>query len=253
MALGDIAGNLLNKAAGGATKAVTSTVSGAVSNVAKSALNSLGPGANAALFGNAVMNATSGLDYRARLRPKAATVYGTTGMLQPLNRTNGLIWPFTPSISIQQQVTYSNYSATHSNQDFHAYQSTPSMSFSCNGIFTVQTYEEHQYCMAAIHFLRTVTKMHTGVNDPNRGTPPPILLFSAYGQSMFNDLPVIVTSFSFDLGNEIDYVHFDNAWLPARFSINVGMTVQRSPSDLRNKFDLEKFRTGQLLKDKGWF
>ena len=41
---------------------------------------------------------------------------------------------------------------------------------------------------------------------PNLGTPPPVLLFDAYGQYMFNQLPVIVTNYSVELPTEVDYV-----------------------------------------------
>ena len=60
--------------------------------------------------------------------------------------------------------------------------------------------------MACLHFFRTVTKMNFGENDPNAGTPPPILLFNAYGPFVFNNLPVIVKQFTFSFPDDVDYV-----------------------------------------------
>jgi hypothetical protein len=109
----------------------------------------------------------------------------------------------------------------------------------------------------------------------NLGTPPPILLFDAYGQYMFNRLPVIVTAFTANMPKDVDYVPIDVSniaeaavqrgrpapgaatatvpyvWLPSVFTISVSMTVQNTPAKLR-QFDLDKFRNGSLLSGGGW-
>ena len=145
--------------------------------------------------------------------------------------------------------------------------------------------------MACIHFLRMVTKMWFGGSSSEsrmkQGTPPPVLLFDAYGQYMFNQLPVVVTQFSVTLPKDVDYVPIKigsngttsqpapqanelysamsminsinispdtsvgYAWLPAVFSIQVHLTVQNTPQRLR-AFDMAKFRDGWLLKGGGW-
>jgi hypothetical protein len=97
----------------------------------------------------------------------------------------------------------------HTNQDIQAYVNTPSTKLQVAGDFSVQNQQDGIYALAAIHFLRTVTKMHFGSSDPNAGVPPPILLFDAYGQYMFNQLPVIVTNFTVSLPNDVDYVPVD--------------------------------------------
>lgn len=149
---------------------------------------------------------------RVRLRPKPAAamqVYGSNGLLQPLRQTNGMVWPYQPSITWVQPVTYSSMELIHTNQDIMAYVATPTPKFNVVGDFSVQNQQEGVYALAAIHFLRTVTKMHFGSTDPNAGTPPPVLLFDAYGQYMFNQLPVIVTNFSIGLPPDVDYVPVD--------------------------------------------
>ena len=94
----------------------------------------------------------------------------------------------------------------HTNQDFYVYSKTPSVTLTVSGDFTVQNQEEGQYALAVIHFLRTVTKMNFGDTDSLAGTPPPILLFNAYGPYVFKDVPVIVKGFSVEFPDTVDYV-----------------------------------------------
>jgi hypothetical protein len=220
---------------------------------------------------------------RVRLRAKPAAVqkiYGNSPILSPLVDTNGMIWPYQPTITYQQQTDYKSMELTHSNQDIYAYHRTPSLTLTVEGEFSVQNQQEGKYAIACIHFLRTVTKMNFGADDPYKGTPPPVLLFDAYGSYMFNQLPVIVTQFTVGLPKDVDYVPIDlsqsslpdtttgswvdltspylgsrtqdqTLWLPSVFNIQVTIIVQNSPTKLRS-FNLETFRTGQLVKAGGW-
>lgn len=142
------------------------------------------------------------------LRPKPAAanrVYGN-GLLAPLKASGGLIWPYTPSITYQHPITYETVSVTHANQDFHVYSRTPAVNLQVSGEFTVQNQLEGAYALAAIHFFRTVAKMNFGESDPQAGTPPPVLLFNAYGPFVFKDVPVIVRDFSAEFPQDVDYV-----------------------------------------------
>jgi hypothetical protein len=145
---------------------------------------------------------------RASLRPKPAAkarVYGN-GLLSPLAATDGLIWPYTPTISYNHNINYQPVATVHANQDYHVYTNTPAVELQVNGDFTVQNQREGQYALAAIHFLRTMAKMNFGDKDPNAGTPPPVLLFDAYGAFVFKDLPVIIKSFQVEFPDNVDYV-----------------------------------------------
>lgn len=225
---------------------------------------------------------------RVRLRPKPGggapeQIYGSTaGLMAPLIETNGMVFPYQPSIQYQQEVMYSQMEMVHTNQELHSYVRTPALKLTVEGDFTCQNQNEGRYALGCIHFLRTVSKMWFGGQSSEatskQGTPPPVLLFDAYGQYMFNNLPVIVTQFSVSLPKEPDYfpVKVSNedflsaraanlisrpnsrleaatgyAWLPVQFSISVQLTVQNTPRKLRS-FDMSEFRTGQLLKQGGW-
>lgn len=256
-----------------------------------------------------VSNNSDAQGRRVRLRPKPAAamqIYGSNGLLQPLRQTNGMFWPYQPTITWQQTVKYTQMELVHTNQDIQSYVNTPSARFQVSGDFSVQNQQEGIYALASIHFLRTVSKMYFGSSDPNAGVPPPVLLFDAYGQYMFNQLPVIVVSFSVSLPNDVDYVPVDLSniqtyssnqtttnipgysqlqttpsiksftnvanttlmstrmfrqdlaggndgyvWLPSIFNITVELIVQNTATRLRS-FNLDSFRTGELMKSGKW-
>ena len=224
-------------------------------------------------------------DYRAKIQPMGKTngamelILGpnnSSNILQPLWKTQGLMFPYTPMIQVQHaNVGYGQFDLAHTNYDYFAYQRTSSPTATVTGVFGAHTQEEAEYMMAAIHFLRVVTKSNFGIQDENRGTPPPKLAFSAYGDAMFNRTPVYVRTVAFGLDQDVDYVPvrqglsiadsrlsvsgsatldemLKNSYVPLVLNIFVDIMVAPNPSAIRDEFDLEKFRTGGLL-DKGYY
>lgn len=61
------------------------------------------------------------------------------------------------------------------------------------------------YWIAAVHYLRSLTKMFTGP-DVLAGNPPPIILLNGYGNYVFQNIPVVVTNFSCTLPSDCDYI-----------------------------------------------
>lgn len=177
---------------------------------------------------------------------------GAPQILAPLSATNGMVFPYTPVVDYNQSVDYSSYDPVHSNQEFHAYTRTKAPVINISGRFTAQNSTEAAYCLAAFHFCRVVSKMAFGQSQ-SAGTPPPILLLSGYGEYMLNDIPVIMTNFTISLPEDVDYVAVPNSssYVPAIFTISISLVVQNTPAELR-AFSLEQFRTGLLLKQKGW-
>jgi hypothetical protein len=148
-------------------------------------------------------------DFRVKLTlPQASNLRSTffTGeLLKPLSDTGGIVFPLTPSIILQHQASYNPLAMTHSNYPFYAYQHSEVSSFTVVGDFPVQNYEDARHWVATLHFLRAVTKMFFG-SGANQGNPPPILKFNAYGDNVFKNVPVVVTNFSCELTNSVDYI-----------------------------------------------
>ena len=151
-------------------------------------------------------------DFRARLiipaSSKLRDTFLKSKVLRPLDRMGGMVFPLTPTIIVQHTAHYNAMASVHNNYPFYAYQNSETSSFTVIGDFPVQNWEDAQHWVATLHFLRTVTKMFFGGanNDVYKGAPPPILKFSAYGDYVFSNVPTVVTNFSVELTNGVDYI-----------------------------------------------
>lgn len=163
-----------------------------------------------------------------------------------------VIFPFTPAITIGGHATYEEYSFTHSNYKYHAYDSSAPEDIQIVAQFVAQTQREAEYLLGVMHFLRTLTKSYFGrPHDKQQfppGTPPPVLLFNYMGKFQFNDVPVVIADYSYVLEPDIDYVevHGRNTRVPSEVMISVTLKHFYNTKKLR-EFDLEKFRTGELI------
>lgn len=237
---------------------------------------------------------TSTVDKRLRIRSRPGTeneIYGAAGNasnpMAILHQTNGIIFPYTPTITYKQNPQWQTQDLTHSIQQYYYFTAVESAQISIGSRFTVQNNEEGRYLLAVWHFLRSYSKMHFGINDPKKGLPPPILLLDGYGSYVFNELPVLIQTWNIDFPADVDYVkvntsqvqssnttnfknnlpspniftsglesilnrntsgNTDYAYLPASTNINITVVVQRPPNSLKRDFNLQEFREGKLLK-----
>ncbi len=154
-------------------------------------------------------------DWRVRLSlaPGATYLYKATdragqpgsGILAPLARTNGVIFPYTPRITTVYEATYNEYNLTHSNYRGFFYQGSKVGDIQIEATFTAQDTAEAEYLLAVIHFFRSVTKMFYG-QDPIRGTPPPLVYLSGLGEFQYNQHPCVVAQFNYNLPQDVDYI-----------------------------------------------
>ena len=156
-------------------------------------------------------------DWRVRLRlaPAANYLYNAEqpGILAPLSTrggTDGVIFPYTPKIDTGYKAQYNPLDLTHSNYRGYFYQNSYVDAVNITGHFTAQNTTDARYLLAVIHFFRSVTKMFYG-NDPQRGSPPPLVFLSGYGTYQFNGLPAVVSSFTYSLPDDVDYIKADVA------------------------------------------
>lgn len=129
------------------------------------------------------------------------------GILAPLKETKGVIFPYTPSINMSYAANYDPIDITHNNYKIFQYKNSNVGDISITAEFTAQDTAEANYLLAVIHFFRSATKMFYGqdTNPPN-GTPPPLLYLSGYGQFQFDKHPVVISSFSYQLPQDVDYI-----------------------------------------------
>ena len=206
-------------------------------------------------------------DWRLRLSlPKAFrdNAQNESDLLAPLNKTNGLVFPFTPTVLVSQSANYQSIQPVHTNYPYYSYQNSQVDQMTITADFFVQNAAEARYWVACIHYLRSVTKMNYGV-DEDAGQPPPVVRLNGYGDFVFNNVPVIINSFQFDMPKDVDYIStavgaatppvtdFDIAstptgWAPATSIVTVAVTPQYSRTK-QSRFSLNDFiRDGYIGK-----
>lgn len=180
------------------------------------------------------------------------------GIQAPLQQTQGMMFPYSPTIQIAQQVNYKAMDFTHSNWNYYYYQNTPNAKINISGKFTVQNQTEGLYAIAAIQFLRSVSKMNFGQKDQNAGLPPPMLQLNGYGDYMFKNIRVFLETHSYNYEEGMDTVAVSvsggRVRLPALFTISITLVTQPTVNMMRNDFSLSDYYSGALLQSgKGFF
>ena len=210
------------------------------------------------------------MEYFFNTAVKGNTAYDILG---PLKEMGGIFWPLTPSMIIQHSANYNAMAFVHSNYPHQAYQNSQVDQMNIIGEFPVQNQQDARHWVATIHFLRAVTKMFFGKDPEFKGSPPPILHLSGYGDHMFNKVPVVVNTFNVELRAGIDYIStkqdsvysqeftganprnlkvdtldpntIDPTWAPTLSNISVLVTPLYSRESLRD-FSMKDFVQGKL-------
>lgn len=125
-------------------------------------------------------------------------------ILRSLNNSHGVVFPYTPSISVAHQANYQAISPTHSNYPSYFYSGSSVGAITITADFTAQTDDQAKYVLAAIYFFRAATKMF--YNGPNSGNPPPVLYLDGYGSHYFPHVPVVVSDFTHSMPSDVDYI-----------------------------------------------
>ncbi len=203
-------------------------------------------------------------DWRVKIRlgTNANYFYKDTdkGFLEPLDKTDGVIFPYTPSISVSHTARYGSQNLTHSNYTNYFYEGSEVQAITVAGEFTVQNIEEGRYLMACIQFFRAATKMFFGGNEksPHAGNPPPMVFLDGYGKPYFSGVPCVITNFTHTMPSDVDYINVKvgvegehNVRLPLTSTISVTLQPIYSRRNLFDNFDLNEFARGNLL-NKGF-
>jgi hypothetical protein len=198
-------------------------------------------GAASAFFGGP----EAGSDWRVRLT--VPPIFTGGRVLAPLvNAGYQLIFPYTPTITLSGSASYEEQSITHQNYQFIYYNSSKSEQIQIVAPFNVEDSEQALYWIAAVHFLRSATKMFTG-NDPVAGNPPAILRLNGYGNYVFKNVPVVVKQFSFDLPQDVNYINAGGqSWVPVKSTLQITLQPIYSRDAARN-FSLVDFVNGKYV------
>ena len=204
------------------------------------------------------------------------------GIQSPLLNTSGVVFPYTPSITVQHNARYGETKLTHSNYASYFYEGSDVSAITITGDFTAQSEEEGKYVLAALTFFRSCTKMWFGTqSQPLAGNPPPMVFLNGYGKLYFPNVPCVITGFNHTMPADVDYlevVHsadelnpygrtktggqaksqiemLNNAATRVPTNSSLSITVQPiySRKFVHEGFNLDSFATGELLLTRGGF
>jgi hypothetical protein len=148
-------------------------------------------------------------DWRVRLSLAPGTNFLYSGIMSPLAATGGVIFPYTPNISIAYAANYEAADPIHSNYKIQQYKNSAVDSINITCDFTAQDTAEADYLLAVIHFFRTTTKMFYGQQPAGgikTGMPPPLCFLHGLGAFQFDNHPIVITNFTYTLPTEVDYI-----------------------------------------------
>ena len=135
------------------------------------------------------------------------------GLMKPLTKTGfGIVFPYTPTIMWNYSTNYGSYETTHSVYQQQYWSNTPNPTIQITATFTATTLEESAYTLASLHFLRWATKGDFGsflteeTRNPTAGSPPPVLIFNAYGAGNAQNIPVVIRGVNYTYGEDVDFV-----------------------------------------------
>lgn len=211
--IGGTISNAASSALGVVTAALSSAVSPSQASVEATANSITAALTNQARSQQSVRalrnNKAQGSDWRVRLKlaPNSTYLYNDTqpGILAALKNTDGVIFPYTPTIDTAYKANYDPYDLTHSNYRGYFYKGSYVDPINIRAQFTAQDTKEADYLLAVIHFFRSCTKMFYG-QDVQRGAPPPMVYLNGYGDYQFSEHPCVVSQFNYTLPPDVDYI-----------------------------------------------
>ena len=163
-------------------------------------------------------------------------------------------FPYTPTITFISASGYSSYDMTHSNFQQKAFDMSQNTMTTITAPIPVENEEQAVSLLEGMQFFRGAMKMNFGPDDPDRGLPPPILRFNAYG--IYRNVPVVVQDFTHNLDAEIDYITIENGTysgtrVPVINTFVMTLLTTYSPKNVRDNFTLDDYITGNL-RDQGY-
>lgn len=213
------------------------------------------------------------------LNQSGTGIYDQSHPLYPLTLTNGLVFPYNPTISESLGTRYDTVELIHANESVHTFKNSENVRLTLSEcIWTAETWDQAVYTLGVIHFFRSYRLMDFGRGKSGR--PPSPMWFSAYGNYLYTDVPVLIERVEMAFPADVDYVGVPNpgtvnyqsqtltystsaalsttaslisqagdfTWIPIKFTVSsISMVVQNSVKYWTNTFDLSDFKAGKLI------
>lgn len=192
-----------------------------------------------------------GKDHRVRLKvPTTYLVGQAAGPNNTLVKSQGIIFPYTPTIGQEYSATYNSVPLVHTNYTQYFYKNSAVSTISLSAKFTVQNDYEAEMYFSVIHLLRALTKMRWG-DDENAGSPPPVCRLFAYGDAIMNNVPVAISSVKIDLPDNVDYFTANSlSGAPVLSTISMTLTPIYSRNEMQQFTVSDYLNSG--IRSKGY-
>lgn len=176
---------------------------------------------------------------------------------------SGITIKATPVISESRQANWDTLPVMHHPGEILAYKSTTARTWSLQDVKLVsRTPEEAGENLILLNIIRSWVMPYYGFGTEKSlkeklGAPPPILIFSAYGEGNIGPLPVVLLSYSFNYPNDIDMIptKFKNSGrdgiledgtpFPILSELTLELKESYSPTEY-SSFDLLSYKKGNL-------
>jgi len=191
-------------------------------------------------------------DMRMMLKVPPSYLSGPN-MASEIKAAGGIVFPYTPNVSYDTSASYGNSNPLHSNYTQYFFKNSSVSAINITGKFTVQNENEVNIWLSIVHLGRILTKMPFG-NDTKflAGSAPPVLRLQGYGAYVFENVPVAITSFKFDLPENVDYIYnsgsgFKDSMAPVVSAFTFSLIPMYSRKEIRD-FSVDKWISGELPK-----
>jgi hypothetical protein len=194
-------------------------------------------------------------DMRVKIRvPDDYLTDLTSGSDLVLKQLQGIIFPYTPTISVKHSAEYTDQQPLHSNFSVYFYKRSKVEPITISGKFTVQNDSEAETFIATVHLLRSLTKMRSGGSsgDADSGAPPPVCRLNAYGTFMLQNVPVVISSFSLTLPDNVDYFTYGKT-ISGKYektAVPVMSTIEVTCNPIYSRDEMRKFNVTGWLNQK---
>jgi len=169
---------------------------------------------------------------------------------------NEIVFKVMPRISESGGAEYEQITPTHHPGSIQKFRNSTPRTWSVSGRLMSRTVAEASENLKLLNMIRSwrMPFYGEGTNQDSStqgklGAPPPILTLTGYGPSMIGPIKCVLTNYSWDFDNQLDYLPTDmGSMFPVLLDISLSLTESWSPAEFSG-FDLVKYKNGDLSVD----
>ena len=168
-----------------------------------------------------------------------------------------VVFDVMPSITEARSVTYKSFTPQHHPGEIMKYEASGARDWNISAKLISRTVDEATWNLNIINMIRGWTMPFYGEGtasnagtDSYLGAPPPIITLKAYGERMIGPVKCVLTNYSWDFPNDIDYIQANSTGgakvpFPVILTVTLSLKETWSPAEFSG-FDLMAFKQGDM-------